>query len=83
MIKCDEGLQLVREQMNRIEDALLSLRRTVLPRNARNYAVFAEAYIDQILVLRAEIDEYLGLSPVTAPATPPLQAVTVEPPALV
>src|SRR5229473_2935547 len=61
MIRNDEELTAVRNQLALIEDALAALRRDVLPKNRRNYEVLSEGYVDQIAALRAEIDAYLGL----------------------
>lgn len=61
MIRNDEQMTIVRQQLGRIEDALASLRRDVLPKNKRNYEVMSEGYVDQIMALRAEIDAYLGI----------------------
>lgn len=62
MIRDDEDLAIVRKQVAHVENALAALRREFEPRNKDNYRVFAEPYVDQILVLRAEIDEYIGLT---------------------
>ena len=67
MIHNDEQLQVVQEQLARVEQALASIRKDILPKNPRNYAVFSESYIDMIRTLRAEIDAYLGLD-LTAPS---------------
>ncbi|MCI0376830.1 MAG: hypothetical protein L0215_04440 [Gemmataceae bacterium] len=56
MISNDEELKVVREQLGRAERALASLRSEVT--NERNFAVFSEAYVDQIAELKAEIDAY-------------------------
>ena len=56
MIVNDEDLQVVREQLGRAERALASLRSEIT--NERNFAVFSEAYLDQINELKAEIDAY-------------------------
>ena len=61
MIQTGEGLELVHEQLGRAERALASLRATVLPLNKARYELMAEAYVEQILKLRAEIDAYLGI----------------------
>jgi hypothetical protein len=58
MIENDEQLEVVREQLGRIQRALADLRRDVYPKNKRNFAVFSEAYVDQIAELQAEIDAY-------------------------
>ena len=63
MIRNDEELAVVRRQLTLIEDALVDLRRVVLPRNRANYEVLAEGYVDQIESLRAEINAYLGMVP--------------------
>lgn len=61
MITNDEDLTLVHRQLERIESALGALRREVLPQSEARFLLMAEAYVDQILELRAEIDAYLGL----------------------
>jgi hypothetical protein len=61
MIRNDEEFAVVRRQLALIEDALVDLRREVLPRNRANYEVLAEGYVDQIELLRAEINTYLGM----------------------
>jgi hypothetical protein len=62
MIKNDNQLAIVREQLASAEAALDAIRREVQPQNPRTYAVMAEPYIDVVLSLRAEIDAYLGIS---------------------
>ena len=61
MITTDEDFALVRQQLERVETALGALRRDVLPQSEARFLLMAEAYVEQILALRAEIDEYLGL----------------------
>ncbi len=56
MICNDEELKVMREQLGRAERALASLRSEIT--NERNFAVFSEAYVDQIAELKAEIDAY-------------------------
>ncbi len=56
MIRNDQQLAVVREQLARIEWALASLRRRVT--NERNFAVYSEGYVDQIAELKAEIAKY-------------------------
>jgi hypothetical protein len=56
MILNDEDLRIVREQLGRAERALASLRSEIT--NERNFAVFSEAYVDQINDLKAEIEAY-------------------------
>ena len=62
MIANDEQLQLVREQVATLESALESLAKSVCPRSEMQYRVFAEGYVDQIAILRADIDAYLGIA---------------------
>ena len=61
MIENDEQFQLTFEQLGRMYDALLAMRKNILPANPRKYEVFAEGFVDQICELQAEIDAYLGL----------------------
>ena len=61
MIRNDEELKVVREQLARAESALDSLRRDVLPKNENTYRVMAESYVDTSLDLRGQVDEYLGI----------------------
>jgi hypothetical protein len=60
MIQNEEELTIVRQQLARVERALESLRRDVLPKNKRNFEVLSEGYVDQIAALRQEIDTYTG-----------------------
>lgn len=64
MIKNDEQLCVVREQLGRVEEALRAIRRDIFPRNRQRFELMAEAYIDQIQDLRQQIDEYLGVNAV-------------------
>lgn len=61
MIKSDQEFELVRQQLTRAESALGALRREVLPQSEDRFFLMAEAYVEQILSLRREIDEFLGL----------------------
>ena len=61
MIQNDEQLENTQGALHHLELALASLRRDILPLNARNFALMAEGVIDDIWKLRGEIDEYLGL----------------------
>jgi hypothetical protein len=61
MIFDDDDLKLVHEQLGRVQSALASLRHDVLPLNPARYNLMAEAYVDTIHELRAEINAYLGL----------------------
>jgi len=67
MIANDEQFAVVKEQAARLERALESLAREVRPKGERQFRIFAEGYVDQLAVLRADMDEYLGLTAVKNP----------------
>ena len=55
------------EQMGRMQHILESYRVEILPKNPRNFAVFAEGPLDEIRRLQVEVDAYLsGLVPQAA-----------------
>ncbi len=60
MIRNDQQLTVVRQQMQRAEAALDSLRYDVLPLNPDLYRLMAEPCLDTIGELRGQIDAYLG-----------------------
>ena len=72
MITNDEELEIVRRQLNHVESALDSLRHDVKPKNEKLYHLMAESYIEMLQSLRADIDAYLGIPPVTLPESAPL-----------
>ena len=59
MRRIEEDREVMHEQLARAERALESLRRRV--KNDRNFRVFSEGYIDQILALKADIAKYRRL----------------------
>ena len=59
MIEDTEQLQQALEQMGRMQRILDSFRADILPKNPRNFAVFAEGPLDEIRKLQTEISEYL------------------------
>jgi hypothetical protein len=63
MIESKDELQIVCDQLGRIEEALASLRSRVLPKKKRNFDVFSEGYVEMIEKLKAEIDEYFTAHP--------------------
>ncbi len=65
MIRNNDELRIVREQLARAESALESLRNDVLPKSRQMYQVMAEPCIDTIVELRGQIDTYLEI--VTVP----------------
>ena len=54
----DQLIQAI-EQMGRMQRVLESFRNEILPKNPRNFAVFAEGPLDEIGKLKAEIDDYV------------------------
>jgi hypothetical protein len=62
MIENDEQLDATLQALGCLYRALSSLRKSVLPLNPRQYALFAEGPLDEISKLQAEINEYLGLT---------------------
>jgi hypothetical protein len=60
MITDDEQLDQALEQVARMYRALASLRKDVLPRSDRQFALMAEGPIDEIRKLAGEIDCYIG-----------------------
>ncbi len=59
MIENTGQLQQALEQMGRMQRILESYRADILPKNPRNFAVFAEGPLDEMRKLQAEISEYL------------------------
>ena len=47
------------EQMGRMQRVLESFRHDILPKNPKNFAIFAEGPLDEIGKLQAEIGEYV------------------------
>ena len=47
-------------QMGRMQSILESYRVEILPKNPRNFAVFAEGPLDEIRKLQVEIDGYVS-----------------------
>ena len=61
MIETTEELCQAIEQMGRMRRILESYRTDILPKNPRNFAIFAEGPLDEIRKLQEEINAYLGL----------------------
>ena len=59
MIENTAQLQHALEQMGRMQRILESYRADILPKNPRNFAVFAEGPLDEIRKLQAKISESL------------------------
>jgi hypothetical protein len=62
MIQNDQQLLTVKQQLERVESALHSLKQRLLPQSEATFRLMSEGYVDQIAALRQEIDEYLGIS---------------------
>lgn len=60
MIKTTEQLYQAIEQMGRMQRILESYRADILPKNPRNFAIFAEGPLDEIRKLQAEISDYVN-----------------------
>ena len=74
MIRTDEQLAVEIEQMQRIERALESLRAKLMPKNPKNFAIYSEGYVEQIGILKTEIDAYLASKQSKLPETSPTPA---------
>jgi hypothetical protein len=59
MIENSEQLGHAIEQMGRMQRVLESFRQDVLPKNRRNFDIFAEGPLDEIRKLQQEIDDYI------------------------
>jgi len=59
MIEDTDQLTQAIEQMGRMQRVLESFRKDILPKNPKNFAVFAEGPLDEIRKLQAEIDDYI------------------------
>ena len=59
MIETTDQLYQAIEQMGRMQRILESYRSDLLPKNPRNFAVFAEGPLDEIRNLQAEIAAYV------------------------
>ena len=59
VIENTDQLVQANEQIGRMQRVLESYRHGILPKNPRNFAVFAEGPLDEIRQLQAELDEYV------------------------
>ena len=60
MIETDARLQQAIEQIENLYHGLDGLRRDILPKNPRNFALFAEGPLDEIRKLQTEINDYIS-----------------------
>ena len=65
MIRSDAGLRTTREALANLEEALLGLTRTRAQYHPATFALLTAPIADEIRARRAEIDEYIGLPPVS------------------
>ena len=68
MIESTDQLYQAIEQMGRMQRILESYRSDLLPKNPRNFAVFAEGPLDEIRNLQADIAAYVRKLEQVAPA---------------
>lgn len=61
MIENDKQLRQTREELTHLEEDLISLQRELYAVNPERFHLMAEAYIDHIMELRNQIDEYIGI----------------------
>ncbi len=59
MIENTEQLEQAIQQMGRMQRILESYRADILPKNPRNFAIFAEGPLDEIRKLQIDISEYV------------------------
>jgi len=62
MIRNNDELAVVRQQLNRAEGALLAISREVKPQSEERYHLMAEPYLGQIREIRSQIDAYVGVT---------------------
>ncbi len=60
MIETTDQLYQAIEQMGRMQRILESYRADILPKNPRNFAIFAEGPLDEIQKLQSEISDYVS-----------------------
>ena len=60
MIQNGGQLQQAIEQIERLYQGLDALRRDILHKNPRNFAVLAEGPLDEIRKLQSQIDQYVS-----------------------
>ncbi len=59
MIETTDQLQQAIAQMGRMQRILESYRADILPKNPRNFAIFAEGPLDEIRKLQTEIADFV------------------------
>jgi len=59
MITNDEELAVAQRQLGIAEEILESWRRKLMPQNPKNFAIYSEGCVDQINILKVDIEEYL------------------------
>ena len=61
MKNSQKELDLMQNQVARVERALDAIRQDILPMNEARFRLMAEGYIKQIQSLRIQIDRHLGI----------------------
>jgi hypothetical protein len=59
MIANEKQLRVSLQQLHQLLRALADVKRTVLKKNAKLFATMAEAYVDDIDRIRADVGDYL------------------------
>jgi hypothetical protein len=77
MIENDQQLEATYQALGGLYRALASLRKSVLPVNPRQYAVFAEGPVAEICKMEAEINACLGVDKTEAAQSPDFASVPV------
>jgi len=54
-------LQASQQWLSGMERILEGLRQTLLPKNPKLYELMSERYVEEIVKVRREIDDYLGI----------------------
>ncbi|MBM3477107.1 MAG: hypothetical protein FJX75_27890 [Armatimonadetes bacterium] len=67
MIRNDQEFCAAQRQLERVEAALRDLHEALYDKNPQRFELFAEGYVADIARIRAEIDQYVGLSDALVP----------------
>jgi hypothetical protein len=60
MIRNDEELVIVREQIQRLLSALVSLKRESGPKGEQQFYVLAEGCVDMLAELQVDVEDYMS-----------------------
>jgi hypothetical protein len=70
MINNDEELESTKRALDLAERTLIALKKKVYPINPQKYSILAEPYLEYIVRMRSEKDEYIGLAAAEEQAIP-------------